>query len=312
MTEEKCIALIGVGPMAAQHAQAISHVKGLDIVSCASRSLDKAENFAAENGIPSPRLFEEVVAKPDADALWVVAPAHVMAPLASDLNGLGLPLFLEKPVGLSLEETMRVRDAVDVPNMVGLNRRFYEVIQRGREIIDAAGGARAVEVHMPEDLSRVPSGVHADETLQQWQFANSVHLLDLFRFFAGDPVRIQSTNQVLDVGDRSYNALIDFDTGARGVFHAQWYAPGGWRVAVYGNDVCVVFQPIERMTVFRKGEPPKTVDPAGPDASVKAGLAGQATAFLDLLRTGRLASGAADLQDYAKSVSLVASLTAAN
>ena len=94
------ITIIGVGPMAAIHAKTLKHIDGFEVTACVSRSLEKAEAFAAEHGIARGRAFDDFVKKPETDALWVVAPADVMDELALQLNGLGLPMFLEKPIRL--------------------------------------------------------------------------------------------------------------------------------------------------------------------------------------------------------------------
>lgn len=303
------LALVGVGPMAAQHAKAIAEVDGLRITSCASRNRANAESFAAEHGIARARTIDEVRAKPEADALWLCVAADAMAETAGDFATLGLPMFLEKPVGLDPAETEAVRDRISVPHMVGLNRRFYEVLRRGRDLIEAAGGLRAVEVHMPEDVAAAPAK-HGARTRRQWQYANSVHLLDLFRFFAGEPAEVTAMNDVRSDADRSYNALIRFAGGARGIYNGQWYAPGGWRVALYADDLSIVYQPIETAEIRWRGAAPEKLLPEGADARLKAGLWAQADAFRELVVTGRLPDGAADLAEYARSVALVDRLTA--
>jgi predicted dehydrogenase len=303
------IALVGVGGMAAQHVPVLRGVPGVRIVSCVSRQIDRAGEFAKRHDIAAARSLDDLRRNPQADALWICVSADAMAQVARELAPLGLPMFLEKPVGLDPQETAGARDAIRVPHMVGLNRRFYEVIRKGKELIDRHGGLRAIEVQMPEDLARVPA-THSARTRKQWQFANSVHLIDLFRFFGGEPAEVKVQNEVKSDSDRSYSALLRFRGGAHGVYHARWFAPGGWRVALYGDAIAVTYQPIERGVVLRPGKEPETLD-AGVDGRSKAGLHGQALAFASLLRTGRPAEGAADLTDYARSVDLVAQLTAA-
>lgn len=302
------IALLGVGPMASFHAKALAELADVKVVSVASRDPAKARAFADQHGIAAARTTDDMLADPQADALWVVAPCDVMAPLAERAAATGLPLFLEKPVGLSAAETDAVASCLTVPTMVGLNRRYYEVIQAARDVVRKAGGLRAIEIHMPEDLTRVPPGKHADRTLAQWQFANSVHLLDLFRFFGGEVVEVQTMNAVPGVLDRSYNALLRLESGAIGHYNAQWYAPGGWRVALYADDVMVELKPVEKATLFRRGAEVQVLEPSGADARLKAGLYGQARAFAALL-SGRPDPDAADIAEYARSVRLVERLT---
>jgi len=103
------LALIGVGPMAALHAQAIAEVEGLTIDYCVSRDRARASEFAARHSLPRGRALSELGNEPEVDAFWVVAPASAMAAVAHDFARHGLPMFLEKPVGLSPEETRAVR-----------------------------------------------------------------------------------------------------------------------------------------------------------------------------------------------------------
>lgn len=304
----KTLCLIGVGPTAELHVRAIQRIAGLRVRSCASRSLDKAAAFAARFRIETPRTIDDALARPDADAYWIVAPAGEMLNVALRIAETGLPAFFEKPVGLNLPETLRAADLFQSPNMVGLNRRFYEVINAGKMLIDEQGGARFVEIDMPEDV-RSLAGHHPDSVLRQWAFANSIHLIDLFRFFAGDADRVTSANIVRSVWDRSYASLIEFRSGATGTYHAQWYAPGRWRVAVHADSLSVVYAPIEQATVFRAGQAPKSLLPQGPDSELKAGFHGQAQAFHALLASGSLPEHAADLRDYSESVRLVDDLT---
>jgi predicted dehydrogenase len=302
------IGIVGTGPMAALHAATLQHVPGVELIWCASRDKDKASAFSRAHHIGTSRTIEEAMIKADADAIWISVAASAMADTARQFAALGLPLFLEKPVGLSLEETKAATAAISSPNMVGLNRRFYEVVHCGLKQLSEAGQLRAIEVHMPEDVSRLPDK-HSGLVRRQWQYANSIHLIDLFRFFAGEATQVIRQNKVSNDVDRSYMSLLRFSNGARGIFNAQWYAPGGWRVCLYADDIMLQFQPIEELTIRRRGQPAQVITATGPDKRFKPGLYNQALAFAALVRTGTLPYGAADLKDYARTVELTEKLT---
>lgn len=302
------IAMIGCGVTAAHHAAALQRCPDVTVVACASRNREKAEAFAQRFGIARAGTVDEILDTPDADALWVVVPIAAMAETVTAAAKTGLPLFMEKPVGLTSAETALVRDRVHVPHMVGLNRRFYEVVQQTKALAQQHGGARFVEVHMPEDVARL-TPYHPEDVLRHWQVANSVHLIDLFRYFAGNVSSVQSNNDVHGLADRGYSALLSFQGGARGVYNAQWYAPGGWRVCVYAKDMCVVLQPIEKPVVHIRGQDPRPLVPQGPDVELKAGFYGQVQAFVDLVKGRGRAEAMADLGDYLQSVQLVERLT---
>ena len=302
------LALVGVGPMAAQHVDALRDVGGLRVVSCVSRTKEKADAFARDHGIAEGRTYEQLIRRPQADALWISVSASAMAPVAHELNALQLPMFLEKPVGLSVEESRAARDFITVPHMVGLNRRYYEIIAQGLDLIRQHGGVRGIEVHMPEDVRPHIERI-GERMARQWQFANSIHLIDLFRFCGGEVGDVLINNTVKGVDDRSYNALLRFESGATGVYHAQWYAPGGWRLAIYAAEISIVFQPIEQAVVSKRGQAPFQLATTGPDSRHKPGLHGQAQAFANYVAGASRDTSAADLADYVRSVELVHALT---
>lgn len=309
MAKSVRLGLIGVGPMAKLHAAAFHLVEGVSVAKCASRSLDKAKTFAAENGIGEGVTLDALLDNPDVDGLVIVTPAAQMAEVSLRAAATGLPLFMEKPVGLDADETQAAAQAITQPNMVGLNRRFYEVLRKGKELIDAAGGARFIEIHMPEDI-RAVEHLYQGKALHNWQYGNSVHLIDLFRFFGGEAVSAKPHTTQRDWWDRSYCGIVDFENGARGVYNAQWYAPGPWRISVYARDLAIYFAPIERGLVMRMpGRQTSELVAEGHDATLKAGFYGQAEAFATLLRTGKPVEGAADMKDYLRSVELIRDLT---
>jgi predicted dehydrogenase len=301
------IALLGTGPMAALHVQALRKVAGLDVTTSVSRDLRKAQAFAEAHAIPNAVDYVQFIESPSVDAIWVVVPADVTHEVAIELAGNRLPLFLEKPVGMSSAQTRLAREKVNVPHMVGVNRRFYEVLRKGKRLIERAGGLTGIEIHMPENIAPLKER-YSPHILERWAFGNSIHLVDLFRYFAGEPAAIHVVRSKRSWWDLSVAATLEFDNGALGVFHAHWGAPGGWRVALTAAEVQIVFQPIERGTVLRRGQEMMPLTPEGPDAVIKAGLTGQAEAFRGLLVTGALPDGAADLTDYERSVALVTDL----
>jgi predicted dehydrogenase len=301
------IAVLGTGPMAAQHVQALRNVSGLEITTSVSRDARKAQAFAQVHAIPAAVDYARFLQSADADAVWVVVPADVAHNVAIELAGTRLPLFLEKPIGMSLAQTRTARDKVDVPHMVGVNRRFYEVLRKGKQLIKEAGGLTGIEIHMPENIKPLEQR-YSRYVLERWAFGNSIHLVDLYRFFAGEPTAVHAVRRKRTWWDRSVVATLEFDCGALGVFHAHWGAPGAWRVAVTADELQIVFQPIERGMVLKRGQEAEPLMPLGADSTVKAGLTGQAEAFRDLLATGTLPEGAVDLADYEHSAALVAEL----
>src|SRR6185503_19943693 len=131
--------------------------------------------------------------------------------------------LLEKPPGLSAPEAQRLADTAatnNCLNMVALNRRFYSVMQRAREEILAAGPLVSVVVEGPERLAEVKAvGVHPPEVIEGLLFANSIHCIDLLRYFGGDVQKVVATaTQWNEAQDNSFGALMKFHSGATGQY----------------------------------------------------------------------------------------------
>ena len=91
------IGIIGAGWIADKMAQAIAPFKDMEIYAIASRSLDKAEAFAKEHGIPvAYGSYAELVSDPSVDLVYIATPhshhyEHAMLALEH-----GKPVLVEK------------------------------------------------------------------------------------------------------------------------------------------------------------------------------------------------------------------------
>jgi predicted dehydrogenase len=99
--------------------------------------------------------WRQMLSRAGADAVLLLASGcHREAVL--DLLPAGLPLFVDKPLAFSLEETEQVAEAARARTaflMVGYHKRFDPAYLRAREAVQALGGLRFAEVTVlhPED-----------------------------------------------------------------------------------------------------------------------------------------------------------------
>src|SRR5439155_13624570 len=126
------------------------------------------------------------------DAIMVLVSVASTAAVTREALRCGVPVFIEKPAGLSPEETERLARAADeigVRTMVGYNRRHYSIFHSGIELIRRHGRLLGllIEGHERIDVARARTK-HPDAVLDAWIYANSTHTIDLIRFFGGEPV----------------------------------------------------------------------------------------------------------------------------
>lgn len=311
------VGLIGAGLIARQHLLALARVPGLAPVGIASRTREKAQALADEFGLPlvagSPA---ELVEQARPDALMVLVSPQAMARLTLECLGFGLPLFLEKPVGLSVSEAEAVAQAARVarvPSMVGFNRRHYSVFAKGLEKIRERGRLLAVHIEGSERMAVARgTGRFSEDVLRAWLFANATHTIDLLRHFGGEPEVVHALCASLHepLGDQ-FAACLRFPGGVLGSYTANWHSPGGWGVVLKGEGVSVEFRPLETGKVAYADGTGGLIEPDADEAGLKAGFAGQLRAFAELARTGVLAPPSQDLEGALLTMRLAGQLAAA-
>lgn len=129
------MATIGHGPAFAKYAKENPDVV---LAACCDVDINKAEEFRAAFGFA--KAYTDMNAmllaeKPDAVSLMV--PPALTAPLTSTILEAGIPVILEKPPGLNREETlglMELAERTGTPNQVAFNRRYMPMIQRFKQL----------------------------------------------------------------------------------------------------------------------------------------------------------------------------------
>ena len=308
------VGLVGAGLIARQHLLALAKNPRFAAVGIASRTWAKAQALADEFGLPlvadSPA---ELAEKARLDALMLLVSPQAMAPLTLQCLPLGLPLFLEKPVGLCLaeaEDVARAAEGASARTMVGFNRRHYSVFAKGLAKIHERGRLLAVHIEGSERMAVARgTGRFAEDVLRAWLFANATHTIDLLRHFGGEPEQVHALCASLHepLGDQ-FAACLRFPGGALGSYTANWHSPGGWGVVLKGQGVSVEFRPLETGRVTYADGVTELLEPDEAEAGLKAGFAGQLAAFAELVDTGVLAAPSQDLAGALLTMRLAARL----
>lgn len=310
------LGLIGAGWIAAQHVKVINGLADeVEALGVYSRTFTKAENFSKEFGIPlCARSIEELVQKVSPDALLVLVNADQVELVVRQLiERYRLPIFIEKPAGLTPEQNKGLCDLARshrVNTMVGFNRRYYSIFHKGLDIIRQHGQLRGVSIEDHERMWRIRgSNKYSDEVLENWVYVNSTHMIDLLRFFGGEPRSVSAAihSRIERKGDQ-VAAIMELDSGTIGNYSAHWYSPGGWRVVLYGDEVTVEFKPLESGWWIDKDLKVTEIIPDEADIKFKPGLYNQMKAFVALVREGRMDSFALNLDGAYKTMLLAEKL----
>ncbi len=304
------LALIGAGFIAEEHLKAIDAVEDLEVDLIYSRTSSKANSLSKKFSIL------EVVNDKDSflslakkrDGILVTVSAENMFEVCTELLPLKIPLFIEKPPALSLEEMdtlVQTSINYNTLNMVGFNRRFYSIFHKGLEIINDYGGLVAINIEGHERFWKYKDTLSHDMK-NSWIYANSSHTIDFIDFFVGDLENLYINSSSIQ-GEMKDQFSVSFKSrdGVIGSYSSYWLSPGGWSVRLFGKGISVIFQPLEKGLWVDSDFNQHSIEPEKYDVGIKEGFYMQMLSFKNLIETGKLDWPAVSLKDSLRTMKTV-------
>jgi myo-inositol 2-dehydrogenase / D-chiro-inositol 1-dehydrogenase len=251
--------VIGLGRIGMVHALSLRDaVSGARLVAAA---VDPVHRQALLEAGDAPceleASVEELLARPDVEAVVVASPAVAHEEHIALAAAAGKPIFSEKPLADSVPKAEAAARAVrdsGVPFQIGFQRRYDRGYARAKALI-AGGAIGDVEMFRgiscdrlgPIEFLRTSGGLFMDL---------AVHDFDAARFLTGEEVtEVFAIGEVLvapalkEFDDVDYGiVLLRFGNGAVGVVQACWRAPYGYdiRAEVHGTTGKVVTEVDEK------------------------------------------------------------------
>ncbi len=134
-------AILGLGNIARKFAHDVALIPDAKLVAVGSRSLERAQAFAADFGVEyAAGDYAATFAGPRVDAVYIATPHVTHRELTLLCLEQGIPVLCEKPLGLNLsevEDMVRVARERNVYLMEALWTRFLPDTLKLKEMIDA-------------------------------------------------------------------------------------------------------------------------------------------------------------------------------
>src|SRR5690606_4189893 len=179
--------------------------------------------------------YEEMLADPQVEAVLIATTDAFHVPLARKAVAAGKHVFVEKPLGVTIEEGEALRDHLAGTGLilqVGTNRRFDPALAYAQQFVrDELGELMSLRawyydsVHrytMTDNLQAVPftsgdakkpaENPKADKR-RYFMLAHGSHLVDTARFLAGPLVKVQS-QLVEKFGAYCWFVAVEFANGS--------------------------------------------------------------------------------------------------
>ena len=296
--------ILGPGGIAKAFAEDLKKLNGHSIAAVGSRTLSNAQSFANTFGGTAYGSYEELVADPQVDAIYVATPhpAHKENVILA-LNA-GKPVLCEKPFAVNAAEAQQMVDAAHkngVALMEAMWARFLphyaqvrEIIQSGVlgkiHTIQADHGQRLADQNIPRLVEpSLAGGALLDLGIYPVSFAHMI---------LGNPSKITSSAVLTDKGvDAQTSMIFDYADGAQAVLNTTMIEQTPCRAVVAGLNGWLeidrtFYNPASMRVVLNDGTTTEY-----PSSYVGHGLREQAEVFKQLVTSGQQQSQILNWQD---------------
>ena len=191
------VAILGCGKIARLHALGYQTANDLAkvVVCCDEYDSALAATMAAPFQADVATKWQDVIARPDVDAISVCMPPYQHAEIAKAAAAAGKHVLVEKPMGMDLAESRAMVAAAAAAGtvlMVGQNQRFQPEHVKIKELLDreAIGRIVALRFDCNQFVKRMypPDSWIFDKSLSGGGMVaqTAVHKIDLMRHFFGE------------------------------------------------------------------------------------------------------------------------------
>jgi myo-inositol 2-dehydrogenase / D-chiro-inositol 1-dehydrogenase len=303
------VAIVGCGRMGLQHAKSSAQLGHRVSVAC---DVDLARAAALAANHPGCAAFghPESIPWAEVDAAFICTPPFARGPVELFAAKAGVPLFLEKPIGLSAPQCAPVLAAVRkarVITSVGYMNRYRASVQRARELV-ASDAPLGFAGHWFGAAYRVPWW--GDPALSGGQLNEQcTHLVDLARHLMGEVAEVSALAQAAPQagrGSASVAIALRFESGALGTITCGCLASEkqiGCRVFTARGQIALEGWDFKWSPSVAFGD--------GADLGTGDPFVSEAAAFLEAVRSGRSSAIRCDLPEAIRTQRVVDTIAAA-
>ncbi len=251
------IGLIGGGNISETHARAARAIPGVEIAAVYGTNVNKVDALCREHRGTAYQDFNAFLDHRPMDMVAIGSPSGLHAEQGIAAARRGLHVLTEKPIDIS---TRRADELIEAAKQAGvkLGVMFQDRVKPGvrelREWIGAGIVGKPLLVDARVKWYRPPEYYSAS----RWRgtlaldgggalINQAIHTVDLLLWLLGDVVRVQARTATAlhDIeGEDTALAILEFASGALGVFHATTAAYPGYprRVELTGTEGTVILE----------------------------------------------------------------------
>jgi UDP-N-acetyl-2-amino-2-deoxyglucuronate dehydrogenase len=281
------IGLIGGGNISQTHARAARAIAGVEIAAVCGTNANKVASLCREHGGTAYDDFDAFLKHRPMDMVAIGSPSGLHAEQGIAAAQRGLHVLTEKPIDISTRRADELIDAADHAG-VKLGVMFQDRVKPGirelRQWISSGILGKPLLVDATVKWYRPPEYYSAS----RWRgtlaldgggalINQAIHTVDLLLWLLGDVARVQARTATalhnIEAEDTAL-AILEFASGALGVFHATTAAYPGYprRVELTGTEGTVILEQ-DRILKVDLHNPPADFSVGAPDENQSASSA---------------------------------------
>jgi predicted dehydrogenase len=246
------VSIIGAGRIAECYIKVLRDFKNIELVGIISRSKESSKQKSLKYKIHyHSNSLENMmkITKPDI-VIVCVTPTETKK-ICLNLLKYKCIVLVEKPLGLSLKDSKEVllkSKKSKSKIFIAFNRRFFNSTNLLINKLSKNASKRVVNIFDQEDTNAAKKNGHSKKIIDNWMYANSIHLIDFFTFLCRGKIN-NIVSQRIKINKNQYfiYSKIFFSSGDIGIYNAYWNRPAPWKISVSCSESYFQLSPIERL-----------------------------------------------------------------
>lgn len=243
MSKQVNVGVVGLGRLGSLYSNyCANRLPKANLIAVSDVREDVAKQVADDYGAKRYYTdYQEMLADDEIEAVIIVTPTSFHKPNAIDAAKAGKAIFCEKPLSLSIDECIEIKDIMDETGaffQMGFMRRFDSAyMTANQKILEGVIGKRVQYKATSRDRERPPLDYLRPEHSGGLFVDMGIHDFDIARFLMGNVKSVYAVAGVLaypemkEIGDVD-NAIVNmyFESGCLGSIDLS-------RNAIYGYDI---------------------------------------------------------------------------
>ena len=243
------VGIIGTGKIAQVYVDIFKKLK-INVKIICARNKKKLENFCKINKIKQNTLNINDLLHEDIDGIVSCVSPTSSFNVARKLSSFKGSILFEKPVGLNYIQTLKIKSLYKNKNLfVALNRRYLSAVVKSKKIIDKINEIKFFSFYDQENTIKAKKNGHKKDTIKNWMYANSIHLVDLINYYVNSKIKRIENKNFLFKKHKIYFSIIYFKNGDIVEFKSFWNKPAPWKINIFTNKKFLQLKPIEKLSI---------------------------------------------------------------